>query len=300
MHCTGQNIVVLTFPGHFLLTKLTIESLKIWFPHCKTLTVVADDVTVNQSRYRSDPNRQDIPWSQYIRDCEKFYQCTVIPSSSHVCSSLHYGWVRQQMLKLHLDQIVKFQTWFFTDGDVIFKCAVHKDIVPYTLVDVKGVALSTRDPEPGEITMQQSFYVTKLLGVEHAGFYNLYNRRMCLSNPPFRFMNSQDLLDLRQHVENLHHKNFLDIHRGIELDQRYSVSEWEMLEWFKFSIKQQRPDFQEWFTDHVGRPSIKPRTCKWWCETTWNIDTDWPRSWWEQQGIVCCDRIWNLLPRYQH
>ena len=123
-----QPLVILTYPGHFLLTALTIRSFFLHNPPTPVVIIVD-----NLSRYC---------WPSYVADCEHFYktladkvtvQCVSDLPEAHFYNQPNDGWLRQQLVKLYLDQLVSEPVWFFTDGDIQFHFPAPFDSVPYTI-----------------------------------------------------------------------------------------------------------------------------------------------------------------------
>lgn len=286
-----QHAVILTYPGHFLLTGLTIQSVKEYFPEVNDITVLADDIS-------------DRSWSTYVQDCERFYQCSIIALSKFDRFRKFRGnpWIRQQIVKLYLDEVLPFQEWFFVDGDVIFYFGIDQNVVPYTLVPYSGVPLSERDPGPGETTSQQLYYVQHLLGIETDGIWHEGPegyKRVCASGAPFRDMQAQTLKDLRSYVEQRFSKSFDDIHLALANDTRHSVSEWELIETFRLKIQHKQLDLRFYPPYNVldilpPKEYVRPLP---FFKTCYCSDTELGEQWWNQQALSIPNNIWSILPK---
>lgn len=277
-----SRAIVLTYPGHFLLTKLTVESLSKWLPEASEILIIADDVS-------------ELAWPTYIQDCKQLYQLPVIPVNLLPAASIRNGWIRQQMVKLCLDKTVNWSEFFFTDGDVVFQSDVPYQCTPFTRADIQGVPLSQRDPLPGEITSQQSFYISKMLGIEHTGIM-VNNERVCVSNPPFRDIQASELSQLRSYVESIIQKDFVQAHIKIELDHRISVCEWELLAWFKQQVLGQTLDLVNMFCNRIGSTTGDPDFGRYKFSTTWGYDKKLTQQWWDSQGVTVDTDLWAMLP----
>lgn len=271
----SQPLVVLTYPGHFLLTALTIRS---YFKHhdSSPVTVVVDDIDADA-------------WPSYLTDCAELYTpATIIPVSHLPQAHLfqHEGWIRQQIVKLYLDQLLPVDTWFFTDGDIEFNAPAPHNAVPYTI---------TRG---GPTQDQQNQYVTKLLGVAPGVFDK---QQVCVSHPPFRTMQAQDLAQLRTHVEQLHDCDFAEWHQqhitsgGGKLNKdgspRYLMSEWELLATFQNTVLGQNINLTHFQTDYAIGEQAKT------CGTCFCTDSEFGRDWWHNAGIVVSDQIWQIVSK---
>jgi hypothetical protein len=272
----NQPLVVLTYPGHFLLTALTIQS---YFKHHSIVpvTVVADDIDSSA-------------WPEYLSDCAELYAPATIIPTSHLPEAqvfCHEGWIRQQIVKLYLDQLLSVDTWFFTDGDLEFNAPVPHNAVPYTI---------TRG---GPTQDQQNAYVSTLLNVTPGVFDP---QQVCVSHPPFRTMHAQNLVRLREHVEQQLGCGFVDwhqqhlTHNGGDLNPdgtpQYLMSEWELLVTFQSTVLRQDIGLTQFQTDYtIGET---PRTCG----TCYDTDSAYSRDWWHDYAkIQVSDCIWNEISK---
>jgi hypothetical protein len=266
----------MTYPGHYLQTALTIQSyLKFHSP--ESVTVIVDDINEHA-------------WQTYQQDCATFYNARIIPASRLDSRSLFDGvpWIRQQLVKLYLDQLLDFEQWFFTDGDVQFNFPIAKDTVPYTYTD------------GGLVQQQQNNYVTRMLNLSDPGIF--VDKQVCVSNPPFRFMDAKTLQDLRQHVEHIHGINFLDLHWQISFDtktigqyQYYSISEWELLATFATRVQGRSLNLQYYPTYDLKDRVVPTSTHPDYINTCYNTDQEIGREWFESRNIKCSDAVWNEI-----
>jgi hypothetical protein len=254
----NQPLVVLTYPDHFLLTALTIQSyLKYHAP--SSITVIADNIS-----HRA--------WPNYIKDCEQQYGCRVIPVSTvtPALSFANNSWIRQQIVKLYLDQILTDDVWFFTDGDVEYCFPVAYNTVPYSIV--RG----------GQVQVDQNAYVAMMLGIDTLGMYVQHpdidwqpnnTGQVCVSNPPFRTMQAHTLRSLRAYVEQLHQKSMIEIHQKLN----YLMSEWELIANFQVHVVKQSVDLVYYPTLPMQYPNY--------CKTCYHGDSEFDTQWWHQKEI---------------
>jgi hypothetical protein len=274
-----NRLVILTYPGHFLMTLLTIKSYLAYHPAPEEIIVVADDVS-SQS------------WPTYIRDCEELYapySARVIASSSSTVAKhfAHNDWIRQQIIKLHLDLLIGRDSWFFTDGDIIFLNSVTPGTIPYTMLYESNPA----------ITQQQNNYVCTMLGIDQPGLV-VNGQQVCVSNPPFRYLSSQLLQDLRSWVETKSGRQFYQTHEPFQHADSISVSEWELIENFRCYIMQQQPSLVQYAPHTVG-PGCPPvgdlNFFKHQFITCYCSDSELGRAWLESHGAAVSDHHWNLV-----
>lgn len=282
----NDPLVVLTYPGHFLLTVLTIRS---YLEHNSSpeITVIVDDIAKGC-------------WPGYVEDCHAYYSTlhpnvTIIPVSkwslSARCSGPRDGWLRQQYLKLHLDQLLPYQRWMFTDGDMWYVSELPTDCIPYTI---------TRG---GEFETKSNRWCELMLNINPVGCFTAHpdmnwgqpgqEYQVCVSNPPFRTMEAQTLADLRNYVETVHGCNILDVDRKIycEYNKNPGIqSEWELIANFQLRI-QQRSIPLVYF---AVRPFENMNSNRTYCGTTYTPESI-ERSWYQTRGIECSDEIWNNI-----
>ena len=264
-----RAVVILTYPGHYLLTALTIQSYLKYHPTPSKFIIVADDVS-------------QLAWPDYIRDCEILYSTQVIPVSSikEATQFSGIGWVRQQIVKLYLDQVLDLDSWFFTDGDIVFLNTVD-DEVPYSV------------PYFSETTQLQNDYVKSMLGVDHPGV-TVNSTQVCVSNPAFRAMNKEILIGLRNHIHQLHNKTLSDLHQDYTNDSR-SISEWELIENFRQHVLKEDLNLVKYAPQNLYEPPNDLTFFTHQFFTCYNTDKDFGRNYFSNQGITVSDEVWQIL-----
>lgn len=273
-------LVVLTYPGHFMLTALTVKSY-LKFHNPKDIIIVVDDISEHA-------------WPQYVDDCKNFYNQKIVSASSlNFLKTITNGWVRQQVLKLHLDLLVPFTNWFFTDGDIVFRYPAIKKGTPYCI---------TRGREVKE---KQNNFVKFMLGTMIAGIYTQNDAidwmpdnvdQVCVSNPPFRSMSAVDLVALRNHVSAWHKKPFNDVLIKSFNFSSCLTSEWELLENFKTYVQKQPPELVFYPTcelDYIKKSESDPD----FCEHYFMSDSDFGREIFSQLNLNVSDSIWSHLEK---
>ena len=279
-----SHAVILTYPAHFLLTRLAIWRFRRTHPEVTRLSLVVDDFS-------------SLAWEHYPEHCREFYQDLVddiIFTSEHRCFGRlrKWPWLRQQCVKLNLDYLFpNEESVFFLDGDLLLYQPVPLDITPFVIAPYHGVPLIERDPGPGEVTSQQSYYVQYMLGIPHTGI-QCQGQRVCVSNPPFRDVDLEDLQQLKGYVETRLGKDIIGAHLDICVDTRHSASEWELLAWFQQEILKKQLTLIHWPTQDVEDP-ITDATL---AATCWRGDREIDQAWWAQQPLDW-QRYWAILPK---
>ena len=277
---TQEPLIVLTYPGHFMLTALTIQSyLQHHTP--PDIVIVVDDISLHA-------------WPEYVDDCKNFYKQKIVPASSlEFLKNESSGWLRQQLLKLHLDQLTNFSSWFFTDGDIVFRYPAPKQTIPYSIV--RGELVRER----------QNNFVKHMLRLSTVGIQAQHpdidwvsdnTTQVCVSNPPFRSMSAQDLAALRTYVEQQHRQSFCDAWVSATTRLDCSVSEWELLENFKTHVQQQ-PSLLTYYPtcpkDHVKTKQSDPD----FCEHYFVSDAEFGRDELAKLNIEVTDQLWQRLEK---
>lgn len=269
-----DTVVVLTYPGHYLLTALTIKSYLEYHPAPRRLIIVLDDLS-NQV------------WPSYYNDCKQLYS-TLVPACELLLSSsipqahkFSSGWIRQQIVKLYLDTIVNEARWFFTDGDIVFLHEFDPTQIPYTL------------PVPSE---EQNNYIKNVLGIPKGGIF-VNDQQVCVSDPPFKIMDRQTLVGLRQHIETVHNRSTDDVHLDYQNEKAITVSEWELIDSFKQYVLGQKlnliryaPHRLENIPDDLSFFTHQFFTC-------YSSDSDFSQKFFKERGINISDEIWQILSK---
>lgn len=272
----SDPLVVLTYPGHFLLTALTIQSF-LKHNTADSVYVIVDDL----SRFC---------WPDYVEDCKQLYANATILLVSDLAPAAEFTnpWIRQQVVKLYLDQLLPFDRWMFSDGDVEYFFSVPTDCVPFTI---------TRG---GDTQTQQNDYVARVLGIDSPGIYTEHPdmnwepetcwHQVCVSNPPFRTMHASVLAQLRAHVEHLHNQSTAQLHVNESM-----ASEWELIANFQSNVVGQPIDLVYYPTVSMIDPCPIADSQPNYCATCYNTDIDFGRQWWHSKGIVVTDQVWKKL-----
>lgn len=270
---TDRVVVVPTYPAHFYQTELTLRSVIKHIATVEKIIVVADNIS-------------NLAWPDYLQDCANAYNpyhVQIIPASTISVANQfsHVPWIRQQMVKLHLDQVIEPTEWLLIDGDTQLHTAPPAVGRFCSRGQYQGVSLDTRDPRPGEKTSQMIFYVRHAMKDQYPGFRDHEGTPITASHPPIHRMRAEVLKSLRSHVSKQHSRPFVDLHLDIALDERYSVTEWDLIEWYS---RQYLDISGDWVFDQ-----------SWFC-ATWSCDRELGQSWFVEQALETDPAIWAQLP----
>jgi hypothetical protein len=190
-----KSAIIVTFPGHFLLTKLTIDSLRQHYPEFFNISVVYDDYFLDQ-------------WPNYVNDCADYYCIdtdNIIPFSAvdPLIAQCTVGWYRQQFAKCCLDQVLVDDEFFIVDGDIIFDERIEVEhIVP---VHEYNLSYFTDNLA---LTQAVTNCTKFLLDIQFNKFL-LDNTYKITSSIPFRIVKKTTLSNLRQLISKTLGKDFV-------------------------------------------------------------------------------------------
>jgi len=271
-----DRVIITTFPGYFFTTVLCLRSVIKYFSYLP-IDVIVDDFNLNT-------------WPTYVNDCKQ-YLITEFPHINitfHFFSQLnniddakHGGWFRQQLIKLHLDQLVADNNWLSVDADLIFNEYPNLNIVPVVSRAVGDV-----------ISFGNQEYVKYLLDIERP-FLGVHNYNLCASGVPFRKLSRELLKGLRQRVEQVHKKNFLQLHidlmksgQIVAFDpymKKMIMSEFQLIEVYRDQF------CNEDLYIKIGTSAFEHDSIK-----DWNRK----RAWFESQGVQVTDQLWHNSQRF--
>jgi hypothetical protein len=252
-----DRVVVTTFPGYFFSTVLCLQSVEK-FVSGIAVDIIIDDFGLDQ-------------WPDYVSESKKYIQsqCPNLDINFYMFSQIPNvdqaragGWFRQQLIKLHLDQILDTDHWLLIDADVILKDYPDTTTVPIL------PALS------GVIEHGNRHYVKYMLNTNQPWLdQESETEFICASGIPIRYLSRDLLTSLRSAVEQVHKRNFLELHLDLISQQsivaydpnaaKMIMSEFQLIEYFRnqcywqpLPLRRGAPDFYH--------TSIKD----------WNLDVD--------------------------
>lgn len=186
--------VVISFPGHFLLTRLTIDSLRRFYPDYKQIRVMYDNAVVDG-------------WSSYVDDAAEFYQLNksdfiAFDDVDNKISTCKMGWYRQQLVKCCIDKHFSGDQWFVVDGDIIFDEKI--EVAGTTPVAVRPLAEAKDVLSLSVLTCIKNF-----LNVDHHPLQD-DQRYVVTSCVPFRVLTRETLRELRKRAEHFLGGDFVE------------------------------------------------------------------------------------------
>lgn len=297
-----EHAVILTYPGHFHLTQLTIRSVQQHIQP-KNITVIVDDWSF-------------LAWDGYVEDCKQTYvDCNIIHTSQFEFLTPFEGnpWMRQQMIKLNLHKILDFDKWFFTDGDIEFYHDIPEDITPYSVhvIPMHEWEVYNTLPIADRGTELMANYVNHMLGL--TDFWDLPapfvkegpNRVISTSGVPFRDMNKRLLEELEQFVTARFNTDLATIHVAVMKDKTQAMTEWELMEAYRKYIRNEdlhmvRISPQD--KNYISEVKLSHDIFK---EEYYYLmhflpDSKLGPNWFAEQGIKINDEIWQKIPEKRY
>jgi hypothetical protein len=253
------------------MTVLCLRSVKKYLSHLP-VDIIIDDYDLTH-------------WPTYVADCQQYLtdqfsdlniNFVLFSQLPQVDDARHGGWFRQQLIKLHLDQLIPDEHWLSIDADVVLNEYPTTNIIPVTRKSADSIDRGNR------------LYVKHMLDIERP-FLGNDSDHLCASGVPFRWLSKDLLKNLRQHVEQTHNKNFLQLHIDLMKSgeivaydpnmQRMIMSEFQLIEVYR-----------DQFCDHnfdirIGTSAFDHDSVK-----------DWhrERTWFESRGVPVSDQHWQL------
>jgi len=266
-----DRVVITTFTGYFFITVLCLRSVKKYLSHLP-VDIIIDDYDLAH-------------WPTYVNDCKQYLtdqfpdlniNFVLFSQLPHVDDARHGGWFRQQLIKLHLDQLVSADHWLSVDADVVFKEYPTLDTIPVTRTSADPIDAGNRKYTQYMLSVDQPY-----LGREH--------EHLCASGVPFRYLSRDLLKDLRHHAEQIHNKNFLQLHIDLMKSgdivaydpscQRMIMSEFQLIEVYRDQFRRDNLAIK------VGTSAFEHDSVK-----DWHRD----RTWFESQAVPVSDQHWQF------
>jgi len=271
-----ERIVLTTFPGYFYSQIKCLRSIQQYaagFP----IDIIIDDFDIQH-------------WPTYVEDCQQyikfnfpeaditFHRFSDYPGMDRVRTG---GWFRQQLVKLYLDKFVSGNSWLLVDADVEFVEPIRIDAVSATV---------STNPDP--INIGNRLYVGYMLGTTKPWVVNEHEY-WCLSSVPYRYLQRDLIVELRQHVETLHNKSLFDLHQELFAQDKLVafdpagktmiMSEFQLIEVYRNQYYYNPLPIGRCVASHFNHSSIK----------------DWkqPREDIEQHAVVV-DEHWDCLQNF--
>jgi hypothetical protein len=197
------------------------------------------------------------------------------------------GWLRQQIIKLHLDQILNLDHWFFTDGDIVFLHTVDPEHTPYST------------PEYTEVNYFLDQYIKLFLRITPGIYVN--SQQVCVSNPAFRTMERMVLEQLRQHVLSQHGQSLAELHLPYLKSNIMGVSEWELIGNFQHHILGEQLILTKYAPHDIQTalttPGYNLNHFSHQCLTHYGTDKDLGKECFANYNIDISDNMWDTLSK---
>ena len=271
-----NHAVVLTYPGHFLQTYLSLQSLHKTHPECQRITILVDDWS-------------DLVWPEYQQHCTSFYGDLVtdfVFAKSYLCYARlrDQPWIRQQVFKLTLDTILpRVSQVFWLDGDIVLYQHLPFGSTPFSVTSWSAVSQGHRQYVYDATGLTVPNYDTELVSGSSGTL-------VCLSNPPIRDIDLDHVRGVRNLIEQ-RHGDLINWHAKFFSIYDHAPSEWELLACYQDQCLTQPLNLVHWPTQDLQEPVHADSKCA----TSWVCDRQLDTQWWSQQAVDW-SRWWQVLP----
>jgi len=224
---TPDAIAVITYPGHCVTTLLTVKNL-----------IKTTDWQVPVYLFVDDIGQQYNSWNgDYIQDIREFYNFDfrVVKFSEFAWPYIWDGWLTQQLVKLNIDRFLPGDLWYVTDGDVYIKEMLTYGSTPFNYVPHRNKLIHA----------QNRSYLQHILKTPNI-LLEKDNRLLFTHHAPFRWVEKQHLLRLREYVSKVHVNDFNLVHLQLIKQERIigfgptaeslSMTEWDLIEVFRTNV----------------------------------------------------------------
>ena len=279
-----DELVVITYPRHIFITCLVIREAIKHQHWNKPVTVIYDDMFA--PRYRTYQLDLQVQINKYNSNIElnfiPFSKLKCLNHNTIIKQPMKYGWIRQQLIKLYLDELLNTDNWFVLDGD----CVLMENI-------------------PCNVNLYPQSYIQDSLSAAFQGYWNyMYGKEVVISTPhpsnpvPVRCVDRNTLTELKQHMSTIHKKSFDAIHHDL-LDQNKLIgecdvvmSEWDLIEYYR------RQKYNESIAVEIinlCNKNVKFGEDKIIIKTLYGSDADLGAKWFRDNVMVGTDETYRII-----
>ena len=236
-------VAVITYPGHCISTVLTIKNLYTLTKWQVPCYLFIDDIGEQYQQWQGN----------YLDDIKQFYNNQLDVGLRFVLFSefgfkkIWDGWLRQQLVKLNIDQFMQNNLWYVTDGDVHLNRMCNFTVSPYNFVPHYN----------SDVYAQNCTYIKHILQLDNV-VRTYDNREIFSHHAPFRWIERSLLTGLRKYVQDCFNEDFNELHWHLmkELkilglgptNDNMSMTEWDLIEAYKQFVLKESLNLEFWAT----------------------------------------------------
>lgn len=289
-----DSVVVVTYPGHCLTTVGTLDNLFSLTDWTCPVHVFIDDQGLQYQQWQSSDGFQN-----YTQEFRHLLEIN-FPDKNfffHHFSDFHFdhiwdGWLRQQMVKLNLDQTLSGEIWYVTDGDVKLSRALDCNETPFNFLTTPNHL----------INIQNENYMKHMLGINDARLR--YHDQAVFSHlAPFRWVHREHLQGLRRYVGKRLVNDFNLVHIKLMREEKIiafgptsdhlSMTEWDLLEVYKQKVLGLDLGLKYWLNDLATAKKCDQTPTEFW--TFFGTDKDLDRQ--QFQKFHVPESIWQNVQK---
>lgn len=269
-------VAVISYPGHCITTVLTIKNLLAISQWNVPVYLFIDD---QGDQYQSWPGEYLEDIKQYYTECFPELHIRYVLFSEFEFSHIWDGWLRQQMVKLNLDRFLPGELWYVTDGDVYSKELLLYGATPFNYVPDRNKLIHAQNRS----YLQHILKTTNILLEQD-------NRLVFTHHAPFRWVEKNTLLKLREYVSKVQINDFNLVHIQLMREERIigfgptdaslSMTEWDLIEVYRANVLNEDIGLEYWPLD---TDADLENQAKFW--TFFGTDKDIDIKWFENFDI---------------
>ena len=280
-------VALINYPGHFLSTLGTIKNFHE-ITHWRAPWYIFVDDLGNQWEDWEDNYLDDL--KNAVDKNFPDLNPTYVLFSDFKFPMIYDGWLRQQLVKLNLDQFLPGDIWYVTDGDVVCERLIGANEIPFNYQNTHGSLINA----------QQKAYIKQMLGTDQC--LQINNEEVFTHHIPVRWVTRDDLHNLNRHVSTVNKNGMNQLHFNLmreerilglgDTEQHMSMTEWDLIETWRILVDGQAPEYCYWLIDD-GVTASRTVNDPIWVKSFFGTDKDFDLEYFTSQGLTVTSKQWG-------